>query len=68
MRFSFSMSGEQFTAKLKLPLKLLLAAAITIGGFVAEAIRCESNIRELRTQLAHHHHETTGGAAISGDQ
>jgi len=52
MQVSISTAGGQLKAQLKLPRALVLSAVLTIAGFVVESIRCETNIRQLRSALA----------------
>jgi len=57
MEVSIKTEGGQFKAQLKLPRALVLSAVLSIAGAVVEAIRCESNIRELRAELAQCQHK-----------
>jgi hypothetical protein len=68
MQVSISTGGGQFKAQLRLPRALVLSAAVTVAGFVAEAIRCESNIRELRAELAQCQQKPAAPAPAMGGQ
>ena len=68
MEVSIKTEGGQFKAQLRLPRALVLSAVLSIAGAVVEAIRCESNIRELRAQLEHCQQKPMGVSAQEGGQ
>lgn len=68
MEVSIKTENGQFKANLRLPRTLVLSIVVTVAGWAYEAIRCELNIRDLRSQLAQCQKQPAPAPSPSGGQ